>query len=999
MPTHMLREVAASLHSFFLTLLERPAKKVKPRAPAKRHSRFESLEGRAMMATDFAAITGIVFKDVTGNGLDVGVEEVGNAEVRLYLDDGDGLYDAGDTLVDTQNTVAAGVNEGRYRFDGLSAGNYFVRQPAQVVGAVNLLEEVSSLVTITPLQAQGITGTSIDSFTTLGPALSVSFPVGSTDNGVQAGAEVLGGERDLFAELTSNNAADNIGFEGIAGQLYIDANLNATGIFVATYDGTDADATTLDPTGLGGIDLTSAGTQTAFQMVISSEQPNATATIRVYTSAVDYSELTIGIPDANSTELLFNFDDFVDTGLGADFTNVGAIVVTITTTEGGNDVGIELLGTLGPTVQTVDIDNFTPIDLRLTKTVLPTNPNNGQNVTYTLTVFNDGTNAATGVVVTDLLPVGTTYVSDTGAGAYVSGTGIWTVGNLAVGASASIQIVASFTGQTAILNAAEVTAADQFDIDSTPNNGITTEDDYAEVTFTPAVTDLAISKTVDDTTPNENQEVVFTLTVTNESAVAATGVVVTDLLPAGLTYVSDTGAGAYVSGTGIWTIGNLAAGANAVLTIRATVTSSATITNIAEITATDQFDSDSTVNNGITTEDDYDSVILTPNVNDLGITKTVDDATPNNNQVVVFTLTVTNNTGVAATGVQVTDQLPAGLVYVSDNGGGAYVSGTGIWTIGNLAAGASTVLTINARVTSSSQLTNNAEITAVDQFDSNPNNNEDDAVLDPNIADLSLTKTVSDTTPDQNQQITYTITIENDGPQDATNIAVTDVLPAGLTFVSSAPSVGTYNQATGVWTIPSLTNGSSATLQVTATVTTSTVKVNTAQVTAADQFDIDSTPNNNNANEDDQASATVTPNISDLSVTKTVSNTTPDFGSNVTYTVTLSNAGPAGATDVTLLDLLPAGVTYVSSTPSVGTYNQVTGIWTVPTLASGASATLQIVATVTSYGTSTNTAQVQSSDQFDPDSTPGNSVATEDDQASIALTPPRRMSKRLFLAR
>ncbi|MCA9225457.1 MAG: hypothetical protein KDA47_07590, partial [Planctomycetales bacterium] len=83
-----------------------------------------------------------------------------------------------------------------------------------------------------------------------------------------------------------------------------------------------------------------------------------------------------------------------------------------------------------------------------------------------------------------------------------------------------------------------------------------------------------------------------------------------------------------------------------------------------------------------------------------------------------------------------------------------------------------------------------------------------------------------------------------------------------------------------------------------------------------------------------------------------------------------------------------AGLTFVSATPSQGTYNSGTGVWTVGTINSAANATLTITATVASTGTKTNTAQVQAVDQFDPDSTPGNSAAAEDDQASAAVAPP-----------
>src|SRR5262249_27162999 len=95
---------------------------------------------------------------------------------------------------------------------------------------------------------------------------------------------------------------------------------------------------------------------------------------------------------------------------------------------------------------------------------------------------------------------------------------------------------------------------------------------------------------------------------------------------------------------------------------------------------------------------------------------------------------------------------------------------------------------------------------------------------------------------------------------------------------------------------------------------------------------------------------------SDLSVSKTVSNPTPNVGDTITFTVTLSNQGPAAATNVQLTDLLPAGLTFVSATPSQGTYLPGSGVWTVGTVSSGGvPQTLSITATVVSPAALTNT--------------------------------------------
>lgn len=127
-------------------------------------------------------------------------------------------------------------------------------------------------------------------------------------------------------------------------------------------------------------------------------------------------------------------------------------------------------------------------DLSLTKSVSSASPVSGSNVTYTLVLTNSSASnrTANGVQVTDLLPAGVSYVSHTGPGTYAPGTGLWQVGSLAPGASATLTITAQVTASSGatILSTAEVTASSEFDIDSTPGNGITTEDDYGQATFT-----------------------------------------------------------------------------------------------------------------------------------------------------------------------------------------------------------------------------------------------------------------------------------------------------------------------------------------------------------------------------------------------------------------------------------------------------------------------------------------------------------------------------------
>ncbi len=140
--------------------------------------------------------------------------------------------------------------------------------------------------------------------------------------------------------------------------------------------------------------------------------------------------------------------------------------------------------------------------------------------------------------------------------------------------------------------------------------------------------DISLSKTIDDGTPVVGETVTFTLTATNSGPAGADGVVVKDLLPGGYTYVSDDGGGSYNDVTGVWTVGPVAASSSQQLNIVATVKSSGGYDNTAEVTASGQFDSDSTANNGIATEDDQFTVGATPQVLSIAKRAFQPDGTP-----------------------------------------------------------------------------------------------------------------------------------------------------------------------------------------------------------------------------------------------------------------------------------------------------------------------------------------------------------------------------------
>ncbi|MFN8021235.1 MAG: SdrD B-like domain-containing protein [Acidimicrobiales bacterium] len=126
----------------------------------------------------------------------------------------------------------------------------------------------------------------------------------------------------------------------------------------------------------------------------------------------------------------------------------------------------------------------------------------------------------------------------------------------------------------------------------------------------------------------------------------------------------------------------------------------------------------------------------------------------------------------------------------------------------------------------------------------------------------------------------------------------------------------------------------------------------------------------------------------DLSVTKTPSAGPYTFGGDVNWTITVTNGGPDTATGVTLLDALPVGLVYVNTVSATqGSYSGVSGIWTVGSLANGATATLVIRTRLNQIGAITNRAEVRTSNQWDLDSTPQAvaDVADEDDDATSTI--------------
>ncbi|MFD2564890.1 T9SS type B sorting domain-containing protein, partial [Aquimarina rubra] len=712
-------------------------------------------------------------------------------------------------------------------------------------------------------------------------------------------------------------------------------------------DAYDSNGTAIDPTNTDGLP------DGADYIDLNSDEDGESDTIEAYD--IDDDGVADTLPANNDAD-----GDGLDDNYDTDDTSLDP-------TNGGQTATNPFPNTDNPTTPEPDWrDTDDQVDLVIGKVVDNTAPDEGSIIVYTITITNNGAPLATNVNIIDQLPVGVTYISDTPSqGSYNDTTGVWTVGDIPNGNNATLAITATVdvgTSGDTITNTVTGVALDQTDND-------TTADDPSEDITVNNEVDLVIAKIVDNPTPDEGGTVNYTITVTNNGPATATNVSLTDALPTGVTFVSATPAADYNSSVGIWTIGNILNGGIETLTITATVdagTSGDTITNTVTGVTLDQTDND-------TTADDPSEDIVVNNEVDLVVAKTVDNATPDEGGTVNYTITVTNNGPAQATTVSITDQLPVDVTYVSDTPSqGSYDDTTGIWTVGDIDSGNAVTLVLEATVdvgTSGDTITNTVTAVTLDQTDNDTTADDpsEDIVVN-NEVDLVVAKTVDNATPDEGGTVNYTITVTNNGPAQATTVSITDQLPVGVTYVSDIPSQGTYDDTTGIWTVGDIDSGNSVTLVLEATVdvgTSGDTITNTVTAVTLDQTDNDTTA-------DDPSEDIVVNNEVDLVVAKTVDNATPDEGGMVNYTITVTNNGPAQATTVSITDQLPVGVTYVSDTPSQGSYDDTTGIWTVGDIDNGNAVTLVLEATVnvgTSGDTITNTVTGVTLDQTDNDTT------------------------------
>ena len=522
-----------------------------------------------------------------------------------------------------------------------------------------------------------------------------------------------------------------------------------------------------------------------------------------------------------------------------------------------------------------------------------------------------------------------------------------------------------------------------------PGNGTAACAASMPVNFGLPFAELSLTKTDSPDPVVAGEQLDYTIRVTNNGPGTATDVVVTDVLPAGVTYLTNSDSCVNNAGTLTCSLGTLMPNEVASFTIQVRVNSNflssipastANISNTASVAATEP---DGNLSNN--------SVTITTNViesADLSVRK---ECKPDTGPAPAGT------SGVCSIFVTNFGPSSARLVTVTDThfSNGTFSIGTPVTTQGTCSVGGGgTVVSCNLGTVGSSQTVridvpitsdNGVDVNNVVRVlsatqDPDTTNNEATAGLSFSAsADLVIVKT-GPASVNLGSTFSYTLSVDNNGPSSANNVVVTDPLPPGVQFVSAVASVGTYTVvgSTVSWNLGTVAVADPVrTLQVTVRVlpTTGTTLVNNASVTS-------STSDPNGAN---NLSITTTQVIgTDLWIAKSGTLPTNNPSGALVYQITVYNSpgasaddtptsgsgGPNAAQNVQVVDALPLdnkkmvvqfltpGCAYSSGLHRV--------VCSVATLPAGASATFEIQVQIKgSVGAISNTATV-TSDTFDP---------------------------------
>lgn len=620
------------------------------------------------------------------------------------------------------------------------------------------------------------------------------------------------------------------------------------------------------------------------------------------------------------------------------------------------------------------------IDLAITKSALDSEVSIGDDITYILSVSNLGTAPVASVNVNDPLPAGFSFVSLNAPG--------WSCSNndnelicsrtspLAGDQTSTIRINGTASAVGVQTNTATVNSTST---DSQPGNN--QDSAQVDVLATELSADLNVSLTSGSGTVAQGGEIVFSAVVGNDGPDAATGIVLENSYSDGLSFVGASGSG--------WTCaadkaakamqcqlaGTLEPGGSSSLELTARADASGTLQAMSTVSSDDVVDPDGSNNS------DSSSVVSIPAglSADLRMEKTADQSTVQSGGLLEYTLNITNLGPDRASGVRVTDTLPDGFEV-------AHVSAPGFSCNGQpqldclldqqLPSGESVALIISGVATLDQGTLENTASVESDTSDPQADNNTDKVTTNVQgakaMADVSIGKTVDRATANVGDELVYTLTLRNDGPDPAANVQLIDTLPDGvsLTNIDSAPlPCGHDGPVISCQPDGDMASGEEYIINVSVTADRVGQLLNSASASA-------DTEDPNTANNEASADTMVGAAQSDLSIDVVVEPTTASPGDLINVSVEVLNSGPAGAPGVTVIDEYGPGLDPVLTAAKGTQCNVSSGVLScrLGEVPSGQTASLNFSLLVGDVdGSVTNTVRVIS-DNEDP--TPGDAETT-----------------------
>ena len=284
---------------------------------------------------------------IQGTVSQLGSGGVSGVTLNLYEDDGDGIFNAGDTMV---GSAAVSAGDGSYMFEGLNGtASYFVERPAQTVGSIFHSAQVSSLIT------PGAPNLIIDNFDNNQGVTADTYTSTLSD----PLAVVLGVERDMYVRLVSG--VGQVGLRsnafGVA-VLQYDTTSGVVGHGIITWDGVDMSASPTPSLGLGNLDLTQGGLNEGivFNLGIDATGAGDQLHFRIFgDDASVYSEGIVTIPITDGTASGTAYLPFSSLVGPVTPDSVNAIQLIMGDGAKSVDAQFDQIGALGPKTQNFEL--------------------------------------------------------------------------------------------------------------------------------------------------------------------------------------------------------------------------------------------------------------------------------------------------------------------------------------------------------------------------------------------------------------------------------------------------------------------------------------------------------------------------------------------------------------------------------------------------------------------------------------------------------------------